>query len=147
MERPPESRSEKERKEREACVRVIESAKRIFVEAGAEAKREGNFSPAEKGSTKRYPIDSASDYMVAVSQRERLKAEDLLESVKEKGDYYEEKVTAKLKVFLRKEEDLLRSFAELESHFPELASLIRTQKSYLREKIVSAENEWKSNSI
>ena len=143
MERQPDSRSEKERKEREACLSVCESAKRLFEEAGEEAKREGDFSPAEKGSTKKYPVKSVPDYIVAVSQRERSRAEDMLESLREKDNYYEEKVAAKLKVFLRKEESFLRSLAELEAHFPEMASLIRAQKPYLQEKIAGAENEWK----
>ncbi len=142
MERSPDKPSEKERKEKDACLRVLESAKEIFKEAERQAEAEKNFSPADKGSTKRYPVDSAFDYMVAVAQRERQEGESLLESTREKGDYYEEKMMSKLKVFLRKEETFLRALAEMESQFPEIASFLKTQKPYLQDKISNMEKKW-----
>ncbi|MGM0482386.1 MAG: hypothetical protein ACQEP6_00775 [Patescibacteria group bacterium] len=145
MERPPENISEKEKKEKEACSRICELVEELFKNAEEETAKEGDFSPPSKVATKRYAIKNAPDYMVAVAQRERIKGEELLESVREEDNYYEEKVASKLKVFLRKEESLLRSLAEIQSHFPELASLLMAQKPYLKEKGQEAEKDWKNN--
>ena len=143
MEKLPEKGSEKEKKEREACLRVCEAAEGVFKESERKVKEEKNFSPIDKGSTKRYSIESTYDYMVALTQRERQESETLLESVKEKNEYYEEKVAGKLKTFLKKEETLIRALAEMETHFPELALLIKTQKPYLKQKINDTEKNMK----
>ncbi|MFP4539455.1 MAG: hypothetical protein ACLFNN_00780 [Candidatus Paceibacterota bacterium] len=143
FEKMPDDLSEKERKEKEACARISEQASYLFKEAEEKAKKDNDFSPSDRKSGKRYSVENASDYMVAVSQRERAESEKFLESVREKDNYYEEKVASKLKVFLRKEETLLRALAELQTQFPELASLIKAQKPYLHEKLKNSEKDWK----
>lgn len=144
-EKPPENISEKERKEKEATSRFCEYAGVIFVKAREGAKTEKFFTPFGRESSKRYHVSNSSDHMVAVSQREREEAEKLLESIREKDDYYEEKIASKLKVFLKKEEVFLRAFAEMETQFPEMAILLRTEKPYLRSKMDIMEKEWKDN--
>ena len=147
MERPfeqsPEYRSEKERKEHEAFERIREEAVDALDRALERAEREEAFSSPDKRSTKRFPVESAVDHMVAVAQNEREEAEAFLERVRERGEYYEEKTAAKLRAFLRREEALLRSFAEMEALFPDLAELLKERKPYLKEKISSAEKGWK----
>ncbi len=142
LERTPEGSSEKNEKEREACLRVCEMAREIFEEAETKAKKERNFSPSDRRSSKRYSIENPADYMVAVSQRERMEGDRLLESVRENGQYYEEKAAGKLRTFLRKEEAFFRAFAELETRYPDLASFIKAQKPYLGDKIKDADLNW-----
>ncbi len=141
MESPQERGPERDTKQKEACDLVCENAKKIFEDSEKIVEEEKNFSPTDEFSTKRYSIDNAFDYSVALAQRERQESEKLLESVKEKNEYYEEKITNKLKTFLKKEETLLRALAEMESNFPELASLIKTQKPYLEDKIKEMEKK------
>lgn len=143
MEKPPEEGSEKEKKEREACLFVCEAAESVFRESERKVKEEKNFSPIDKKCSKRYLIENTSDYMVALAQRERQESERLFESVKEKNEYYEEKIAGKLKTFLKKEEVLIRALAEMESLFPELALFIKSQKPYLKQKMKDAEKGMK----
>lgn len=143
IENSPEGKSEKEQKEKEACIFISEKAEPLFKEAKESLNKDNDFSPVDKGSSKRYSIENPSDYMVALAQRERQESENFLDQIKHKNEYYEEKVANKLKVFLKKEETMLRALAEIETQFPELSQLIKVQKPYLQEKINNSEKEWR----
>ena len=142
-ERSPEGRSNKQEKEQEACGRVCREAGALFERAEERARSERYCTPADRKSTKRFPVESAADHMVAVSQREHEEVERFLESVRERGQYYEEKAASKLKRFLKREEDLLRSLAEIETHYPALAELLKERKPYLKKKMQDADRSWK----
>lgn len=71
-------------------------------------------------------------------------AETILAKAREGGDYYSEKVAAKLLSFSQQECELIRHYVELKLYYPETASAIEDKKPYLLLLWQNAEETQKS---
>lgn len=91
---------------------------------------------------KKFPITNAVDYMVALIQREREEMDRYLEQIREEDHYHKEKVAAKTRDFLEKEELMLRSLADIASDHPELLEVLQSQKPYLKKRLEDAAEGW-----
>ena len=86
----------------------------------------------------KYPIENEFDYLVAEAQKVTDEARKILSEARQSGDYYREKLAAKLAEFCEAEEKYITRFVELKVHYPELAQTIESRRTHLKEIIDQA---------
>ena len=86
----------------------------------------------------KYPIENEYDYLVAEAQKLVIEAKKILAAARQSGDYYREKLAAKLVEFCEAEEKYISRFVELKVHYPELAQTIESRRTHLKEIIDQA---------
>jgi len=91
------------------------------------------------------PIQNELDYLVSEAQVETDIAKGILERIRKKGDYYEEKLALKMVAFYQWEERLLTLYAEAKTHFPMLAGLMENKRPYLKEQLTEAKKLMEKN--
>ncbi|HVS79820.1 MAG TPA: hypothetical protein VHF05_02485 [Candidatus Paceibacterota bacterium] len=69
-------------------------------------------------------IENEYDYLVAKAEAETNKAREILLEARERNDYYQEKVAAKLLEFCETQEKSVRLYAEARLYYPDLGDLI-----------------------
>ena len=104
----------------------------------------GSLKPGLAFQLMKTKITNEFDYLVAESQRLVAEAEKILTEARAAGDYYREKVAAKLVEFCRAETDYFRRYVELKLDYPDLAGTIESKRSYLADLITQAKIKYES---
>jgi hypothetical protein len=88
-------------------------------------------------------IVTIEDYIIAKSELELERVTDLLNQVRDEGDYFKEKSAAKLLAFHEHERNLILLYVEMRESFPDMARALEEQKPYLLTLWNVAEEEWR----
>src|SRR3989344_8559706 len=81
----------------------------------------------------KYPIENEYDYLVAEVQKLSDGARQTLAEARASGDYYREKLAAKLVEFCEAEEKYFSRYVELKLDYSELAKTLEERRTYLVE--------------
>lgn len=92
------------------------------------------------------PIKDEIDYLIAQAQTETDIAKEIVESIRKKNDYYQEKLALKMLEFYKQEEKVTSLYAEAKKNYPLLAELMENKRPYLKEMLAEAKklNELRS---
>lgn len=83
--------------------------------------------------------------MIAQAQTETDIAKEIVESIRQKNDYYEEKLALKMLEFFKEEEKVISLYAEAKKNYPLLAELMENKRPYLKEMLVEAKGLYEKN--
>ena len=83
--------------------------------------------------------------MVAQAQLETDIAKDVVESMRSKNSYHEEKIALKMLDFYKEEEKVITLYAEAKTNYPLLAELMENKRPYLREFLAEAKKLYEQN--
>lgn len=86
----------------------------------------------------KHPIKDNIDFLIVQSQTETNIAKEIVEDIRKKGDYYEEKLALKMLEFFKTEERLISLYVEAKRNYPILAKLMENKKPYLLEMLGEA---------
>ena len=87
---------------------------------------------------KQNPIKDEIDYLIAQAQTETDIAKEIVESIREKNDYYQEKLALKMLEFYKEEEKVVSLYAEAKKNYPLLAELMENKRPYLKDILAEA---------
>lgn len=79
-----------------------------------------------------HKISNEYDFLVAQSELETDKAREVLKKARDDGDYWKEKMAAKLVDFCVEQERAMRLYAEAKTDYPELGDLMDSRWPHLR---------------
>ena len=91
------------------------------------------------------PIKDEVDFLIAQAQTETDIAKETVESIRQKNDYYEEKLALKMLEFFKEEEKVISLYAEAKKNYPLLAELMENKRPYLKEMLVEAKGLYEKN--
>jgi len=91
------------------------------------------------------PIKDEVDFLIAQAQTETDIAKEIVESIRQKNDYYEEKLALKMLEFFKEEEKVISLYAEAKKNYPLLAELMENKRPYLKEMLVEAKGLYEKN--
>jgi len=83
--------------------------------------------------------------LIAQAQTETDIAKEIVESIRQKNDYYEEKLALKMLEFFKEEEKVISLYAEAKKNYPLLAELMENKRPYLKEMLVEAKGLYEKN--
>ncbi len=135
-----EKTSLKEAKERQSYQEITERF-REKLEQSLELLRENPFFHSQGRD---WEIKNAVDCIRAKAQINLKLGKEILEEVREQGDYFKEKAAAKLAAFLEVQEKALSFYVELKAYHPEMATGFEEQMPWLKEAFQKAEQIWET---
>jgi len=91
------------------------------------------------------PIKDEIDFLIAQAQVETDVAKEIVETMREKNSYYEEKLALKMLEFFKEEEKVISLYAEAKKNYPLLAELMENKRPYLKEMLVEAKRLYEKN--
>src|SRR3989344_2409336 len=91
------------------------------------------------------PIKDEVDFLIAQAQTETDIAKEIVESIRQKNDYYEEKLALKMLEFFKEEEKVISLYAEAKKNYPLLAELMENKRPYLKEMLAEAKGLYEKN--
>jgi len=93
----------------------------------------------------KYPIKDEIDFLIAQAQVETDVAKEIVETMREKNSYYEEKLALKMLEFFKEEEKVISLYAEAKKNYPLLAELMENKRPYLKEMLAEAKGLYEKN--
>ena len=91
------------------------------------------------------PIQDEIDFMIAQAQTETDIAKEIVESIRTKNNYYEEKLALKMLEFYKEEEKVISHYAEAKKNYPLLAELMENKRPYLKDLLMEAKKLYEKN--
>lgn len=91
-------------------------------------------------------INNEIDFMVAQAETETDIAREIVENIRVKGEYYEEKLALKMLDFFEQEERVIALYAEAKQNYPLLAELMENKRPYLKDLLVEAKKLYENRS-
>jgi hypothetical protein len=79
------------------------------------------------------PIKDEIDFMIAQAQAETDIAREIVENLRLRNSYYEEKLALKMLEFYVQEERVISLYAEAKKNYPLLATLMENKRPYLKD--------------
>ena len=83
--------------------------------------------------------------MIAQAQVETDVAKEIVETMRQKNSYYEEKLALKMLEFFKEEEKVVSLYAEAKKNYPLLAELMENKRPYLKEMLAEAKGLYEKN--
>ena len=93
----------------------------------------------------KYPIKDEIDFLIAQAQVETDVAKEIVETMRQKNSYYEEKLALKMLEFFKEEEKVVSLYAEAKKNYPLLAELMENKRPYLKEMLAEAKGLYEKN--
>lgn len=91
------------------------------------------------------PIKDELDFLLAQAQAETDIAKEIVNEIKIKNNYYEEKLALKMLEFFGEEEKVISLYVEAKKNYGLLASLMENKRPYLREMLAEAKRLYEKN--
>ena len=84
------------------------------------------------------PIKDEIDFLIAQTQSETDIAKEIVENIRKRGDYHNEKLSLKMLEFYKCEEKLISLYAEAKKNYPLLVELMENKRPYLKDILEEA---------